>query len=156
AKLNRAVLLLRTGDLKAAQAELSDWIARAPFGPLLGRAYAALGAALLAAGVPADAAKAFAPAQREGLGALATLGLAASELARGKPAVAQGLFEDARDKGTAAIAHAAEYGRAATASLGRAPTATRQPAPTPRSSPPPMPRSRRDASTWRGGSSRSS
>src|SRR5438034_389005 len=128
AKLNRAVLLLRTGDLKAAQAELSDWIARAPFGPLLGRAYAALGAALLAAGVPADAAKAFAQAQREGLGALATLGLAASELARGKPDVAKGLFEDARDKGTAAIAHAAEYGLAATAFLGGAHKEFRQPA----------------------------
>src|SRR5438094_2922141 len=128
AKLNRAVLLLRTGDLKAAQAELSDWIARAPFGPLLGRAYAALGAALLAAGVPADAAKAFAQAQREGLGALATLGLAASELARGKPDVAKGLFEDARDKGTPAIAHAAEYGLAATAFLGGAHKEFRQPA----------------------------
>src|SRR3989441_557223 len=128
AKLNRAVLLLRTGDLKAAQAELSDWIARAPFGPLLGRAYAALGAALLAGGVPADAAKAFAQAQREGLGALATLGLAASELARGKPDVAKGLFEDARDKGTPAIAHAAEYGLAATAFLGGAHKEFRQPA----------------------------
>src|SRR2546428_239748 len=120
ARLNRAVLLLRTGDLRGAQAELSEGIARAPFGPLLGRAHAALGAALLAAGVPADAAKAFAQAQREGLGALATLGLAASELARGKPDVAKGLFEDARDKGTPAIAHAAEYGLAATAFLGGA------------------------------------
>src|SRR5207245_10153086 len=58
AKLNRAVLLLRTGDLKAAQAELSDWIARAPFGPVLGRASTALGDAHLAVGVQSGEAQA--------------------------------------------------------------------------------------------------
>src|SRR5439155_133985 len=115
-------------DARSSSSRAIRSLARAPFGPLLGRAYAALGAALLAAGVPADAAKAFAQAQREGLGALATLGLAASELARGKPDVAKGLFEDARDKGTAAIAHAAEYGLAATAFLGGAHKEFRQPA----------------------------
>ena len=128
ARLNRAVLLLRTGDARAAQAQLSDWIARAPFGPLLGRAYAALGAALLAAGLPVGAGNAFTQAQREGLGALATLGLAASALAQGKPDVAKGLFEDARDKGTPAIAHAAEYGLAAVAFQGGAHQEFRQPA----------------------------
>src|SRR5207244_3600836 len=77
---------------------------------------------------PAEPPKPLPQAQREGLGALATLGLAASELARGKPDVAKGLFEDARDKGTPAIAHAAEYGLAATAFLGGAHKEFRQPA----------------------------
>ncbi|HYY06227.1 MAG TPA: tetratricopeptide repeat protein, partial [Candidatus Limnocylindria bacterium] len=128
AKLNRAILLLRTGDLKGAQVELSDWIARAPFAPLLGRAHAALGAALLAAGLPGAAEKAFAQAQRDGLGALATLGLGSAQLAQGKPDVAKGLFEDARDHGTPAIAHAAEYGLAAAAFEGGAHKELKQPA----------------------------
>jgi TolA-binding protein len=115
ARLNRALVLLRTGDVRTAQAELRDWIGRAPFPPLLGRAHAALGVALLAARVPSEAEKAFAQAQREGLGALATLGLATVQLAQGKLDVAKGLFEDARDKGTSAIARAAEYGLAAVA-----------------------------------------
>ena len=119
AKFNRALLLLRAGDAKA-QPELGDWIGRAPFPPLLGRAQAALGAALLAAGLPSDAEKAFAQAQREGLGALASLGLAAAQFAQGKLDVAKGLFEDARDKGTPTIAHAAEYGLAAIAFQGGA------------------------------------
>src|SRR5207249_7612719 len=79
-----------------------------------------LGAALLAAELPSDAEKAFAQAQREGLGALASLGLAAAQFAQGKLDVAKGLFEDARDKGTPPIAHAAEYGLAAIAFQGGA------------------------------------
>src|SRR2546426_582738 len=127
AKFNRALLLLRAGDAKA-QPELGDWIRRAPFPPLLGRAQAAMGAALLAAGFPSDAEKAFAQAQREGLGALATLGLAAAQFAQGKLDVAKGLFEDARDKGTPTIAHAAEYGLAAIAFQGGAHKEFKQPA----------------------------
>jgi len=127
AKFNRALLLLRAGDAKA-QPELGDWIGRAPFPPLLGRAQAALGAALLAAGLPSDAEKAFAQAQREGLGALASLGLAAAQFAQGKLDVAKGLFEDARDKGTPPIAHAAEYGLAAIAFQGGAHKDFKQPA----------------------------
>src|SRR3989442_3821024 len=101
---------------------------RGRFPPLLGRAQAALGAALLAAGFPSDAEKAFAQAQREGLGALATLGLAAAQFAQGKLDVAKGLFEDARDKGTPTIAHAAEYGLAAIAFQGGAHKEFKQPA----------------------------
>ena len=128
AKLNRALVRLRSGDVKAAQAELRDWIGRAPFPPLMGRAHAALGAALLAAGLPTDAGRAFAQAQREGLGALATLGLAAVQLAQGKLDAAKGLFEDARDKGTPAVARAAEYGLAAIAFQGGDHKAFKQPA----------------------------
>lgn len=127
AKLNRALLLLRAGDARA-QPELQDWIGRAPFPPLLGRAHAALGAALLAAGLPTDAGKAFAQAQREGLGALATLGLASVHLVQGKLDVAKGLFEDARDKGTPPIVRAAEYGLAAVAFQGGAHKDFKQPA----------------------------
>src|SRR2546425_237047 len=127
AKFNRALLLLRAGDAKA-QPELGDWIRRAPFPPLLGRAQAAMGAALLAAGFPSDAEKAFAQAQRQGLGAPATLGLAAAQFAQGKLDVAKGLFEDARDKGTPTIAHAPEYGLAAIAFQGRAHKEVKQPA----------------------------
>src|SRR5256884_2652705 len=94
----------------------------------MGRAHAALGAALLAAGLPTDAGRAFAQAQREGLGALATLGLAAVQLAQGKLDAAKGLFEDARDKGTPAVARAAEYGLAAIAFQGGDHKAFKQPA----------------------------
>jgi TolA-binding protein len=128
AKLNRALVRLRSADVKAAQSELRDWIGRAPFQPLLGRAHAALGAALLAAGLPTDAGKAFAQAQREGLGALATLGLAAVQLAQAKRDVAKGLFEEARDKGTPAVARTAEYGLAAIAFQDGARQAFKQPA----------------------------
>src|SRR5205823_4536440 len=55
ARLNRAILLMRMGDATGAEAPLRDWIRRAPFPPLLGRAQAALGAALLAAGRPTEA-----------------------------------------------------------------------------------------------------
>ncbi|MBM4016660.1 MAG: tetratricopeptide repeat protein, partial [Planctomycetes bacterium] len=64
AKLNRALLLLRRGEAGAAEPILREWIARAPFPPLLPRAQAAHGAALLAANRPADAAKAFSDAAR--------------------------------------------------------------------------------------------
>ncbi len=111
ARLNRAILLLRTGDATAAQPVLADWIKRAPFPPLVGRAQAALGVALLAAGKPADAAKAFTAAKAD-VGALATLGLGAVELAQAQWDAAKGLLTDARANGTPAIAGAAEYGLA--------------------------------------------
>ena len=38
ARLNRAILMVRMGDLGGAQPALRDWIRRAPFPPLLGRA----------------------------------------------------------------------------------------------------------------------
>jgi TolA-binding protein len=112
ARLNRAILMLRTGEAAAARPELADWIKRAPFPPLAGRAQVAMGAALLALGRPADAAKAFTQAQQEGVGALAALGLGAAQLAQGQREPALRLLTEARDGGTSAIAAVAEYGLA--------------------------------------------
>ena len=115
ARLNRAMLMVRTGDVGAAQPALRDWIRRAPFPPLLGRAQSALGAALLAAGRPGEAASAFTQAQREGVGPLATLGLGAAALAQGQLEPATSKLTEARDAGTAEVAAVAAYGLAVVA-----------------------------------------
>src|SRR5207302_552891 len=114
ARLNRAILSLRTADATALQGELADWIKRAPFPPLLGRAHVAMGIALLTAGKPAEAAKSFTLARSE-TGALATLGLGVAQLAQGQWEPAKGLLTDARDNGTPAVAAAAAYGLAVVA-----------------------------------------
>jgi tetratricopeptide (TPR) repeat protein len=110
AKLNRAILMVREGAAAAAQPELDDWVRRAPFPPLIGRAQAALGVALLALGRPAEATRAFTAAQLEGVGALASLGLGTAQLAQGQWDAARRLLTDARDTGTPALAARAEYG----------------------------------------------
>src|SRR5205823_3348983 len=142
ARLNRALLSLRTGDATALQGELADWIKRAPFPPLLGRAHVALGIALLTAGKPAEAAKSFTLARSE-TGALATLGLGVAQLAQGQWEPAKGLLTDARDNGTPAVAAAAAYGLAVVA-YQRAPTRTGRRRRSP-SSPPRRPAGRRPA-----------
>ena len=115
ARLNRAILMLRMGDAAGAEAPLRDWIRRAPFPPLMGRAQAALGAALLAAGRPTEAATAFKRAQAEGVGPLAQLGLGATALAASQWPEAQARFTEARDAGTADVAAVAGYGLAVVA-----------------------------------------
>src|SRR5207248_1617920 len=50
ARFNRGLALLRQGDAAGADAALRDWLGRAPFPALFGRAHAALGTALLAQG----------------------------------------------------------------------------------------------------------
>ena len=115
ARLNRAILMVRTGDVGAAQPALRDWIRRAPFAPLLGRAQSALGATLLAAGRPGEAASAFTQAQREGVGPLAALGLGAAALAQGQLEPATSKLTEARDGGTAEVAAVAAYGLAVVA-----------------------------------------
>ena len=115
ARLNRAILMLRVGDAIAAEAPLRDWIRRAPFPPLLGRAQAALGAALLAAERPTEAGTAFKRAQAEGVGPLAQLGLGATSIAEGRWAEAQSKLTEARDGGTAEVAAVAGYGLAVVA-----------------------------------------
>jgi tetratricopeptide (TPR) repeat protein len=115
ARLNRAILMLRMGDATGAEAPLRDWIRRAPFPPLLGRAQAALGAALLAAGKPTEAGTAFKRAQAEGVGPLAQLGLGATALAEGQWAQAQTRLTEARDGGTADVGAVAGYGLAVVA-----------------------------------------
>lgn len=113
ARLNRALLMLRTGQIPVAQRELRDWITRGSFPPLAGRAHGALGAALLAAGRPADATKEFARADAEGFSDFARLGLGAAALVDERLDDATKAFTEARDTGTPAIAAAAEYGLAA-------------------------------------------
>lgn len=117
AKLNRALLLLRAGRVDAAQPMLREWISRAPSSPLVGRANAALGAALLATGKASDAGRAFAAAARAGETGLATLGTGAVALGTGKLDEAQKTLTDARDAGPVAVTNAAEYGLAAVAYL---------------------------------------
>jgi TolA-binding protein len=115
ARLNRAILMVRTGDLGGAQPALRDWIRRAPFPPLLGRAQSALGATLLASGRPAEAASAFTQAKTEGVGPLATLGLGVTALAQGQLDPATHQLTEARDSGTADVAAVANYGLAVVA-----------------------------------------
>jgi len=115
ARLNRAILMLRMGDAAGAEAPLRDWIRRAPFPPLLGRAYAALGVAMLGAGRPTEAGTAFKRAQAEGVGPLALLGLGATAIAQGQWAQASSLLTEARDGGTAEVGAAAGYGLAVVA-----------------------------------------
>lgn len=111
ARLNRALLLVRRGQGAAAQSILRDWIARAPFPPLLGRAWAALGVALLGAGDVAGAEKAFERARAEGVGALAALGLGVAALRQRRLDEASRELQLARDTGTADVVAVAEYGR---------------------------------------------
>ena len=115
ARLNRAILLMRMGDATGAEAPLRDWIRRAPFPPLLGRAQAALGAALLAAGRPTEAGAAFQRAQAEVVGPLAQLGLGATAITEGQWAQASSRLTEARDGGTAEVAAVAGYGLAVVA-----------------------------------------
>ena len=115
ARLNRAILLLREGDARAAAPELAAWIARAPFPPLLGRAHLALGVARLVEGRPDEAVRSFKAARLEGVGALAALGLGAAALARQQLQTAVTALAEARETGTPPVAAAAEYGLAVVA-----------------------------------------
>jgi tetratricopeptide (TPR) repeat protein len=63
----------------------------------------------------AEAAREFARAQREGAGALASLGLGAAALAQDQWDAAAQAFTEARDTGTARVVAAAEYGLAVVA-----------------------------------------
>ncbi len=115
ARLNRGILLARTGNLPAAQREISDWLARSPFPPLVGRARAALGAVQLSAGRPADAAREFMAARKEGMDALPALGLGSVALGQGRWDDAERELKEASAGGKAAVAAAADYGLAVVA-----------------------------------------
>jgi tetratricopeptide (TPR) repeat protein len=112
ARLNRAILLVRTGQVAEAQGPLRDWMRRASFPPLLARAHAALAAALLASDNAVEAGREFAAAQKDGAGSIASLGLGASALAQGRLEEAQQKFTEAREGGSSDIVAAAEYGLA--------------------------------------------
>ncbi|MEX2148421.1 MAG: tetratricopeptide repeat protein [Candidatus Rokuibacteriota bacterium] len=115
ARLNRAVLMARTGQNVEARAALSDWLARAPFPALFGRARAALGVVWLASGRPAEAVHEFGLADKEGVGALAQLGFGAAALAQSRWDDAVRPLAQARDTGPPDIAASAEYGLAVAA-----------------------------------------
>ena len=115
ARLNRGILLVRTGNTAAAQTALRDWLGRASFPALFGRAHVALGAALLDSGDTFGAQREFTLAQRDGMGPFASLGLGAIAMNRGRWDEASKSFTEARDSGTPAVAAAAEYGLAAIA-----------------------------------------
>ena len=121
ARFNRALALLRQGDAAAAETALREWLGRAPFPALFGRAHGALGTALLAQGKRDEAMREFTLAQKDGAVALGQLGLASIALVDGKREDAQRLFTTVRDTGTPDEVAAASYGVAA-ASFGKGPT----------------------------------
>jgi tetratricopeptide (TPR) repeat protein len=112
ARLNRGIVMLRTGDTRGARTALNDWLGRAPFPALFGRAHAALAVEGLAAGDLAGAQRSLALAQREGLTAFASLGTGAVALRQRRWDDAVKAFTEARDAGTPDIVAAAEYGMA--------------------------------------------
>lgn len=115
ARLNRGLLLLRAGDAAEARAAITEWLNRAAFPALLGRAHCALGAAALDLGKPDEAAAEFARARKDGMGALATLGFGAVALAQRRLDDAAKAFQDVRAAGTPDVVLQAEYGLAVVA-----------------------------------------
>lgn len=111
ARLNRAILMVRDGDPKAAPA-LRDWLGRAPFPPLFGRAHAALGVANLTWRRFDDAQQDFGRARREGLTTFANLGSGAAALGQRRWDDAARALTEARDAGTHGVRAVAEYGLA--------------------------------------------
>ena len=115
ARFNRALALLRQGDAPAAETAMRDWLGRAPFPALFGRAHAVLGTALLARGKRDEALREFTLAQKDGAVALGQLGTANIALASGRRDDAEKLYTTVRDTGTPDEAAAASYGLAVVA-----------------------------------------
>ena len=115
ARLNRGIVMLRTGDAAGARTAINDWLGRAPFPALLGRAHAALAAASLALGDVGSAQRSLALARREGLTAFSGLGMGVLALGQDRWDEATRAFTEARDAGTPDVAAAAGYGLAVAA-----------------------------------------
>lgn len=115
AHLNRAILDLRAGRSWEAREELGALVARVPLSPFIGRARVALGAALLAQGLVAEAGAEFGKALQQGVGTLAHLGAGSAALLLRRWDEATREFGEARDAGTTSVKDAAEYGLAAVA-----------------------------------------
>ena len=115
ARLNRGIVMVRTGDVAGARTALNDWLGRAPFPALVGRAHAALAAASLVAGDVASAQRSLTLVRREGLTAFASLGTGAIALRQSRWDEASKAFAEARDAGTPDVVAAAEYGSAVVA-----------------------------------------
>ena len=112
-RLNRAILQVRAGQHAAAIPALREWIARAPHPPAVGDAHAALGAALLAANQPADAAREFAAARRKAPSPFAHLGAGVALLRDKRLDDAARALADARSDAPPEITALAEYTLAA-------------------------------------------
>jgi tetratricopeptide (TPR) repeat protein len=112
ARLNRGILMVRAGDAAGAKTALNDWLGRAPFPALFGRAHAALAAAALATGDLPAVQRSLALARREGLTAFSSLGTGALALRQRQWDDAARAFTEARDAGTPDVVAAAEYGLA--------------------------------------------
>lgn len=115
ARLNRGLLQLRAGDAAGAAVTLREWLGRAPFPALFGRAHAALATALLEERQLDEAVREFSLAQKDGLTAFGHLGLGSVALGRRRTDDAEVAFRAARDAGTPAEVAAATYGLAAVA-----------------------------------------
>jgi tetratricopeptide (TPR) repeat protein len=110
ARINRAILLVRTGHAADGKAAMTDWLGRAPFPALFGRAHATLAVALLDAGDTAGAQRELALARKEGLGAFASAGDGIIALNQKRWDEAVKRFEEARDAGTPDVVALADYG----------------------------------------------
>jgi len=140
ARINRAILLVRSGEAAAGKTALTDWLSRAPFPALFGRAHAALAAAFVSAGDVPGAQKELALAKKEGLGAFASVGAGVLALGQKRWDEAVKRFEEARDAGTPDIVAAADYG-IAVAAFARGKTADfKKPAAAALAAPPSGPR----------------
>lgn len=116
ARLNRAILMVRTGQHADATTALRELIAKTTFQHRRGHAHAALGAALLAAKQPADAAREFAAAQKDGgPRAYAQLGTAVVAMHDKRVDDAARALAEARKDGGAEMVATADYGLAAVA-----------------------------------------
>jgi tetratricopeptide (TPR) repeat protein len=113
ARLNLGLLRLRAGDTAGAATALRDWLGRAPFPALFGRAHAGLGTALLADGKRDEALREFTLAQKDGEKTLGQLGIASVALAAGRWDDAERGFAAAREGASAEEAAQAAYGIAA-------------------------------------------
>ncbi len=113
AHLNRAILDLRAGRSWEAREEVGALVGRSPLSPFIGRARVALGAALLAQGLAAEAGAEFARAVQQGVGALGHLGAGSTALVLRRWDDAAREFAQARDAGNRPVGEAAEYGLAA-------------------------------------------
>ena len=139
ARFNRGLALLRQGDAAGAETALRDWLGRAPFPALFGRAHAALGTALLAQGKRDEALREFTLTQKDGSVALGQLGVASVALANGRRDDAERLFTTVRDSGTPDEVAAATYGLAVVAFMKGATNEFKAPAQAALSATPPGP-----------------
>lgn len=128
ARLNRAIAMVRRAQFAEAQPALRDWITRAPFKEQLGRAHFALGVAFLNQAKAGEAEKHFLTAHREGVGAVASLGVGMAALVQGRLEDATRALNEARDQGTAEVVATADYGLGAVALAKGSATEFKQPA----------------------------